>query len=126
MVHTVGTRVTSFEVSVNDKTVYPEFISEYKLEPYNQAEQRRIPVESYLDNTVQMDKKLVVKEELQFDGKRLLLFTMPGLINGNALTTIKFKFNIGATLDIFEALASKAQLAISNILDRANSANYSK
>ena len=108
-------RVVDFIVDVNDKSVYPKYVSRYKLDSILTPSEGRISVDKYFQPTSQQDKRIIVPEELQFDDRTLLFFRMPGLVGTTNFTQIKFTFTVGAIASVSEGLRKKAKVAVSNI-----------
>ena len=114
-------RVTDFQVVVSDKSVYPQHLKEYIVNPHYQPRERKVPVSKYFLPNQQQENKITVPESLQFDGHTVILFTLPGLVNNIAYSTIKFEFTVGAINDSALELRKKAALAQSNIETMVNS-----
>jgi len=112
-------RVTNFIVEANDKSVFPDYIRQYVVNPFSQAAEKKIPITDYLRVENNQDKKINVPESLIFGSSSLIIFKMPGLVNGNAYSELKFVFNIGAIVNSSITLEKKAQLAKRNITKAA-------
>jgi len=113
-------RAASFIIEANDKSVFPDYIREFNVNPFNQSAERKIPVTDYLKVENNQDKKINVPESLLFSSSSLIVFKMPGLVNAEAYTELKFTFNIGAIINSGVTLDKKAKLARKNILRAAS------
>lgn len=104
-------RVVNFDVSVNDKTVFPKNLSVARLRPDYSVAIKKIPISKYFDPDQSQSTKVNVPIDMQFDSQNLIFFELPGLQNGVMQTSIEFNFNLGASHEYGTAIINKAGIA---------------
>jgi len=104
----VPSAVKSIVVTANDQSVFESTLKVQKVSPFNSEGSYIITLNDFLNTTQLIDKKVEIDtvqkygKALQLDNQTLLVYIMPGTVNGVANVSVSFKFNLERRFNIAE------------------------